>query len=723
MSSANCPEELDFGLIFEEGEHNEGLAAQLAPTHYQQYASPAYGAQGNSPSFPCPSIQITAIAASTNSNNDESLGAEGGYLESSWPRNQLYLPLEPCYRDAPFCPSPCSSLSSRSWISDLSSCDSFSHANGDNADSDLRDAALLLALGTPGCGNQGGGAFGVELWQQKYQNPQNSASVSPALSPYQSPQHSPRASISEDTWMNRRPASRPSSRPTSPCGKRRYANGDAFARSPSPQCLPSVTLGGSPWGSVTDVTAAGPLGLSYQELDVPSKTRRKSGTRMGVMMGESFPEDMGGSRVPTPREESRDSGDLAEVFLQVPPHFSWTAPTNATAPLFRPSSPPPLDFPLPSSFGPNRLSVEAEPRPYHRAHYETEGSRGAIKTHDGGHPKVKLSGPCWRPPSSLLVFMGTADERQPLRPHSFYRVHRVTGKTVNTSCQEKMVDETKVLEVPLMPDNDMTATIDCVGILKLRNADIELKKGETDVGRKNTRVRVVFRVALPQPDGQTLWLQTTSHPVECSQRSGLELPHVDQFAPASCQQEGGQRLVILGSNMSSRSRVVFAEKSPDGRVLWEADAAVVPEKSSSSSLTVDIPAYNHKTRVPVQVLFYVANGKRRSAWQNFTYLPGTPKQFAPPPCQVAALDEEALHYLPGEPALHSGLHIKREAQDTHTVALLELQEITLDDVNEIIDRDACNQSSATRADPPDQYHQCDWDFKSGEAVLPSLSQH
>lgn len=58
-------------------------------------------------------------------------------------------------------------------------------------------------------------------------------------------------------------------------------------------------------------------------------------------------------------------------------------------------------------------------------------------------------------------------------------------------------------------------SIDCAGILKLRNADIELKKGETDMGRKNTRVRVVFRIAIPQLDGQVLWLQTASNAVEC----------------------------------------------------------------------------------------------------------------------------------------------------------------------------------------------------------------
>lgn len=64
-------------------------------------------------------------------------------------------------------------------------------------------------------------------------------------------------------------------------------------------------------------------------------------------------------------------------------------------------------------------------------------------------------------------------------------------------------------------------SIDCAGILKLRNADIELKKGETDVGRKNTRVRVVFRAALAQQDDRTLWLQTASNPVECCEFSSV----------------------------------------------------------------------------------------------------------------------------------------------------------------------------------------------------------
>ncbi|XP_068507112.1 nuclear factor of activated T-cells, cytoplasmic 3 isoform X1 [Syngnathus scovelli] len=701
MSSAKCAEEeLDFALFFEEDSgQGEGLHHHVTTPPWpmraappcRQYAGPDDGARGSSPALHCPSIQITAIAA----NNDDGGGgsggqcAESGYVEAAWPRDQLYLPLDPCYRDAPFCPSPCSSLSSRSWVSDLSSCDSFSHAVDKDADEDLRDAALLLALGSSGGGagggGGGGGAFGVELWQQKYQDP--------ALSPHQSPQHSPRTSVTEDTWMSRCPSSRLTARPASPCGKRRHAEADAFSRSPSPQ------------RSSLDDAWAGPSGHSLHELDVPPKTRRTLGTQL---VGDSPLEEVPDIEAPPPGEESRDGGELTELFLRVPAHFSWTAP--GAAPLFRASSPPPLDFPLPSGFGPNRLSVEAEPRPYHRAHYETEGSRGAVKAGDGGHPRVKLSGPCWRPPAGLLLFMGTADERRPLRPHAFYQVHRVTGKTVSTPCRERTLNGTKVLEIPLTPD--MTATIDCAGILKLRNADIELKNGEADAGRKNTRVRLAFRVAVPQSDGRTLWLQTASRPIECSQRSGQDFPRVERFAPTCCRREGGQRLLITGSNLSSRSRVVFLEKSHDGRVLWETDAAGVLEASSNSSLTVVVPPYGRDAGLPAHVLFYVSNGKRRrSAQQSFTYLPGVlpnvppptpllkqePREAGPPSCRG---DEQVWHerWAPG-----SGTDIQRETEDVLASAS-QLQEITLDDVNEIIGRDACGLSGA---DPPDPYGQSD----------------
>ncbi|XP_023260959.1 nuclear factor of activated T-cells, cytoplasmic 3-like [Seriola lalandi dorsalis] len=617
---------------------------------------PQYGAQRNPRAFDCPSIQITSIAPNSHVEpgaGHEVLvvgGAEGGYPEAAWSRGQLFLPLDPCYRDPALCPSPCSSLSSRSWMSDLSSCESFSNVY-DDTEGELSDAARLALgspigspLGSPGCG---GGAFGVELWQQKYQHP---LPFSPALSPHQSPRqsprqspcHSPRTSVTEESWLNRRPTSRPSSRPTSPCGKRRHSSAEPHARSPSPHHSPSPTPSASPRGSVTDDTwvgsPAGVLGTllmsGYQELDVPSKTRRTSGTQLGGLLsgqGDSGLEPF----LDSPVEEGRDQDGLAELFLQVPSHFSWNKPKPGNPPLFRVSSPPPLDWPLPSQYDQCELKLEVQPKSYHRAHYETEGSRGSIKSAAGGHPVVKLNG-FSEQPVSLLLFIGTADDRY-LRPHSFYQVHRVTGKTVTTTCQEKIMGYSKVLEIPLLPENNMSASIDCAGILKLRNADIELKKGETDIGRKNTRVRVVFRVAVPQPDGRMLWLQTTSAPVECSQRSGQELPHVDSFSPASCSVDGGAELLISGSNISTQSRVVFMEKGPDGRSLWEMDARVLSEKSSGSSIVVEVPPYSKKTSGPVQVQFYVSNGKRkRSLTQSFTFLPGVRRHLPPPPPAAGA---------------------------------------------------------------------------------------
>ena len=56
----------------------------------------------------------------------------------------------------------------------------------------------------------------------------------------------------------------------------------------------------------------------------------------------------------------------------------------------------------------------------------------------------------------LQLFIGTADDRY-LRPHAFYQAHRVTGKTVTTTCHEKIIGYTKVLETPLLPENNMSA--------------------------------------------------------------------------------------------------------------------------------------------------------------------------------------------------------------------------------------------------------------------------
>lgn len=60
-------------------------------------------------------------------------------------------------------------------------------------------------------------------------------------------------------------------------------------------------------------------------------------------------------------------------------------------------------------------------------------------------------------------------------------------------------------------------SIDCVGILKLRNADVEQRIGLARSKKKSTRSRMVFRVNLSKPDGGLQSLQVASTPISCSE--------------------------------------------------------------------------------------------------------------------------------------------------------------------------------------------------------------
>ncbi|XP_005943298.1 nuclear factor of activated T-cells, cytoplasmic 2 [Haplochromis burtoni] len=283
---------------------------------------------------------------------------------------------------------------------------------------------------------------------------------------------------------------------------------------------------------------------------------------------------------------------------------------------------PSLEWSLPSQTGQYELLIQQQPRSHHRAHYETEGSRGAVKTPNGGHPEVQLRGYQGTSALALQIFIGTADERL-LKPHAFYQVHRITGKTVTTPSLERMINGTKVLEIPLEPKSHMRVVIDCVGILKLRNADIELRNGETDIGRKNTRVRLVFRVHIPQPGGELMSLQVASHPIECSQRSAQELPAVERQDLDQCSVLGGQQMVLTGQNFTSDSKVIFSEKTQDGQQIWEVEATVDRDKTQANMLFVEVPPYRDRSICqPAKVNFCVINGKKkRSQPQHFVYTP------------------------------------------------------------------------------------------------------
>ncbi|GLD61681.1 tRNA-dihydrouridine(20) synthase [NAD(P)+] [Lates japonicus] len=90
---------------------------------------PQYATLGNPRAFDCPSIQITSLAPNNHVEpgaGQEVLavgGAEGGYPEVSWSRDQLYLPLDPLLPGPALCrPATCVV---RSWMSTSQS--HFSH--------------------------------------------------------------------------------------------------------------------------------------------------------------------------------------------------------------------------------------------------------------------------------------------------------------------------------------------------------------------------------------------------------------------------------------------------------------------------------------------------------------------------------------------------------------------------------------------------------------------
>ncbi|XP_043937979.1 nuclear factor of activated T-cells, cytoplasmic 3 isoform X2 [Protopterus annectens] len=601
-----------------------------------------YSPLGGAKAFECPSIQITSISPNCHQGmevTEEELQANAQSDDWERPsRDQLYLPLDPSYRDSSLSPSPASSISSRSWISDASSCESFSHIY-DDVDSELNEAAARFNLGSPltSPGGSPRGCPGEESWQSP-------CGFLRSVSSRQSPCHSPRTSITDENWLSPRSSSRPSSRPTSPC-KRRHSSAEiCYAGSVSPHHSPTPSPGHSPRGSVTEdswlsnaalvtgqnLSPGQPFHCCATDTSIPLKSRKTSQDQTATLSGkiDLCAEDQGNlspSVDPQGDDTSQHPLKKDSPFLSVPSPFTWSKPKPGHTPIFRTSSLPPLDWPLPSQYGQYDLKIEVQPKTHHRAHYETEGSRGAVKASSGGHPVVKLLGYNEKP-LNVQLFIGTADDRY-LRPHAFYQVHRITGKTVATASQEVIISNTKVLEIPLLPENSMSASIDCAGILKLRNSDIELRKGETDIGRKNTRVRLVFRVHIPQANGKVLSLQSASIPIECSQRSAQELPQIEKYSISSCSVNGGEDIIINGANFLPESKIIFVEKGPDGRPQWEVEAKT-KEKSQGSSIVVEVPPYHTKTgTAAVQVQFYVCNGKRkRSQCQRFTYMPVLMKQ-------------------------------------------------------------------------------------------------
>ncbi|XP_053322094.1 nuclear factor of activated T-cells, cytoplasmic 1 isoform X5 [Spea bombifrons] len=548
--------------------HPSGYGGNLESEASGYYLSPNIRPNG-APTLESPRIEITSCLG-MHSNNNQFF--HEGDIEEAIPNTKrahstatLNLPNVETYRD-PSCLSPASSLSSRSCNSEASSFESnYSYPYTSPQTSPWQSPCVSPKTTDP---------------EEGYQRSMVACTL--LGSPRHSPSTSPRTSISDENWLTA-----PNSRPTSPCNKRKYSlNGRQTSYSPhhsptpSPHNSPRVSITDETWlGNTHQYTSSAIVAainaLTTDPIDmndgIPIKSRKTAIDHSPSMSLKTEPAcDDHGTMSPgtdlSPEEYSGfhhiRKGNFCDQYLSVPQHpYQWAKPKNVSPTSYMSPSMPALDWHLPSQSGPYELRIDVQPKSHHRAHYETEGSRGAVKASTGGHPIVQLHGYLESEPLTIQLFIGTADDRL-LRPHAFYQVHRITGKTVSTTSHETIISNTKVLEIPLLPENNMKAIIDCAGILKLRNSDIELRKGETDIGRKNTRVRLVFRVHIPQANGRTLTLQVASNPIECSQRSAQELPLVEKQSIDSFPVIGGKKMILTGHNFHQDSKVIFVEKAP-----------------------------------------------------------------------------------------------------------------------------------------------------------------
>nr|DBA16886.1 TPA: hypothetical protein GDO54_002413 [Pyxicephalus adspersus] len=207
----------------------------------------------------------------------------------------------------------------------------------------------------------------------------------------------------------------------------------------------------------------------------------------------------------------------------------------------------------------------------------------------------------------------------------------------------------------LDPSNMMTLAVDCVGILKLRNADVEARIGIAGSKKKSTRARLVFRVNIPRKDGSILTIQTPSSPILCTQPAGV--PEILKKSLHNCSVKGEEELFLIGKNFLKGAKVVFQENIADDS-SWKAEAEIDMELFHQNHLIVKVPPYHDQNITsPVSVvMFVVTNAGRSHEVQPFTYTPD-PSPVTSPVCNI-----DQVNLLPpsrGSPLKSSGI-IKNE---------------------------------------------------------------
>ncbi|KAG5681545.1 hypothetical protein PVAND_010966 [Polypedilum vanderplanki] len=275
-----------------------------------------------------------------------------------------------------------------------------------------------------------------------------------------------------------------------------------------------------------------------------------------------------------------------------------------------------------------QLQIITQPEQQHRARYQTEGSRGAVKDKSGnGFPVVKLNG--YNKPATLQVFIGNDVGR--VSPHIFYQACKVSGKN-STPCNEVKIDGTMIIEIEIKPENDMTVVCDCVGILKERNVDVEHRLGKNNTlaasavtrnKKKSTKCRMIFRTKINEDTDFPEILQICSNTITCTQPPGT--PEICKKSLDSCNALGGKELFIIGKNFLKDTKVTFVQydEIKPSKKIWEEIIQPDKEYLQQTHLICTVPALPNAEALtePVHVQIYVTSSNKKSEPHNFIYLP------------------------------------------------------------------------------------------------------
>ncbi|XP_055356282.1 nuclear factor of activated T-cells, cytoplasmic 2-like isoform X1 [Paramacrobiotus metropolitanus] len=299
------------------------------------------------------------------------------------------------------------------------------------------------------------------------------------------------------------------------------------------------------------------------------------------------------------------------------------------------------------------LKIIRQPESHYRPRYQKEGSRGCVKDSTGRFPLsvqlVNWEGEQRGGKAVLQVFIGS--ETDPVRVHPWYRVCIVGGRTSSQARIVNLDAHTTALEMDVPPGCKGLVNINCLGIVKLRNSDLEhsgssQKKDALNRRKWTADVRLVFRAIMTDSDQVTHTAQAVSSVISCTPSSGV--PQIQYTSLTQSPACGGVEIVVIGRNLVKGSTRLFVQEVADvaGRekLVWQEAVQLMPNFFTQVHLVAKIPPYRLAViHEPVPVSLVLKNNKKCSQAFPFLYvpvhsptLPPAPLPSKPPPAAAAA---------------------------------------------------------------------------------------